>query len=244
VKPVLNIAHRGASGHTPENTLAALQEAIKMGADMIEIDLRLSRDGEWVVIHDRSTFRTTGKRGKVGRLPLNVLKALDAGSWFNDRCRGERIPTLPEVLNLVGHRARLNIEIKKGLRIDRRIEKRLLACLEAGDWRNRVLISSFNESMLKRLRGLDEKIPIGYLFRNRGPKRIIRRALKLGADSVHGPIRAVTPRLLQLAHSEGLKVFVYTVNEERAMRRWIDLGVDGIFTNYPDRLATVLKGRG
>src|SRR3989304_3660353 len=241
MKRVLNIAHRGASGHAPENTLAAFQTAAEMGAHMIELDLHSSLDNELVVIHDRSLKRTTRSRGSVDRSTLKALRTLDAGSWFNGRYRGERIPILQEVLDLVGPHARLNVEIKKGLRAYTSLERRLLRCLEGYDQHKQPLISSFDESILKRIRRLDKNIPIGYLFKMGLPERVIRRALKLGAVSVHGSTRAVSIDLIGKAHAVGLKVFVYTVDEEEEMRRWIRLGVDGIFTNYPDRLTAVLR---
>jgi len=241
MRPILNIAHRGASGHAPENTLVAFQKAVEMGAHMIELDVHLSLEQELVVIHDRLLQRTTGHRGSVGSAPLKVLKALDAGSWFNARYRGEKIPTLEEVFALIDNRVRLNIEIKKGLRAYPDLEKKLLDCLEGNPQNEPPLLSCFDESILQRLRKLDANIPIGYLFEKGAADRVIRKALKLGAASVQGSARSVTEELIANAHSEGLKVYVYTVNEQEQMRHWIGLGVNGIFTNYPDRLATLLR---
>ena len=241
MKPVLNIAHRGASGHAPENTLAAFQTAVEMGAHMIELDLHLSLDNELVVIHDRSLKRTTGSRGSVDRSTFKEIRTLDAGSWFNERYRGEQVPILEEVLERVGPHARLNVEIKKGLRAYPSLERRLLTCLEGHGQHEQPLISSFDETTLQRVRRLDKSIPIGYLFERGSPGSVIRRALKFGAVSVHGSTRAVSKELIGKAHAEGLKVYVYTVNEEEEMRRWISLGVDGVFTNYPDRLTAVLR---
>jgi glycerophosphoryl diester phosphodiesterase len=176
----------------------------------------------------------------VRSLPLSKLKTLDAGSWFDRRYQGEQIPTLQEVLELVGDRARLNIEIKKGLRAYRGLEKKLLDCLEQYPQNPQPIISSFDESVLQRIRRQDANIPIGYLFEKGFPEQVIRKALKLTAVSVHGPTRAVSAELIRKAHGEGLQVYVYTVNELQEMRYWIGQGVNGIFTNYPDRLATLL----
>jgi glycerophosphoryl diester phosphodiesterase len=240
MKAILNIAHRGASGHAPENTLASFQKAVEMGAHMIELDLHLSLDRELVVIHDRSLRRTTGYRGSVGRVSLEKLKTLDAGSWFNAQYQGERIPTLQEVLRLIDHRVRLNIEIKKDLRAYPKLEKKLLDCLEDYPQSELPLLSCFDESVLQKIRRLNTDMPLGYLFERGKPDQVIHKALKLGAVSVHGPVKSVSEEILAKAHSEGLKVYVYTVNEPEQMRRWIALGVDGIFTNYPDRLAALL----
>jgi glycerophosphoryl diester phosphodiesterase len=240
MKTIINIAHRGASGHAPENTLASFQKAIEMGAHMIELDVHLSLDKELVVIHDRSLRRTTGHRGSVGSVPLKKLKTLDAGSWFNARYRREKIPTLQEVFELIDDRVRLNIEIKKGLRAYPGLERRLLDCLDRHPQNEPPLLSCFDESVLQRLRKLDGDIPIGYLFDKGRPDQIIPRALKLGAASVHGPARSVSEEIIAKAHAEGLKAYVYTVNEQEQMRYWVGLGVDGIFTNYPDRLTSLL----
>jgi len=240
MKLILNIAHRGASGHAPENTLASFQKAVKMKAHMIELDVHQSLDKELVVIHDRSLKRTTGHKGTVGRVPLKKLKTLDAGSWFHARYQGEKIPTLQEVFELIDNRARLNIEIKKGLRAYPDLEKKLLDCLDGYPQNEPPLLSCFDESVLQKLRRLDPCIPIGYLFEKGKPDQVISKALKLGAVSVHGPARSVSGELIAKAHSEGLKVYVYTVDEQEQMRHWIGLGVDGIFTNYPDRLAALL----
>lgn len=241
MKPFLNIAHRGASGHAPENTLSAFKMAIEMGANMVELDIHQTQDRELVVIHDRSLKRTTGYRGSVGRLSLKALKDLDAGAWFGNRYQGEKIPTLQEVLDLIGPRVKLNIEIKKGLRPYSGLEKRLLACLGGYGPKDQFLISCFDEAVLRRVRRLDHDIPIGYLFERDSPDRIIPKALELAAVSVHGPSQVVSERLIEQAHREGLKVYIYTINEKDEMRHWIGLGVDGLFTNYPDRLSEVLQ---
>jgi glycerophosphoryl diester phosphodiesterase len=197
-------------------------------------------DKELVVIHDRSLKRTTGHKGIVERVPLGKLKTLDTGSWFHVRYQGEKIPTLQEVFESVDNRARLNIEIKKGLRAHPDFESKLLDCLDGYPQNEAALLSSFDESILQNLRRLDATIRIGYLFEKGSPDQVIGKALKVNAVSVHGPARSVSEELIAKAHSEGLKVYVYTVNEKEQMRHWIGLGVDGIFTNYPDRLAALL----
>ncbi|MCI0526440.1 MAG: hypothetical protein L0Y56_03175, partial [Nitrospira sp.] len=214
MRPILNIAHRGASGHAPENTLASFQKALEVGAHMIELDVHLSLDKELVVIHDRSLKRTTGHRGSVGRVPLQQLKTLDAGSWFNTQYQGERIPTLQEVFSLIDSRVRLNIEIKTGLRAYPDLEKKLLDCLDGYPQHKPPLLSCFDESVLQRVRKIDTNIPIGYLFEKGRPAQVIRKALRLGAVSIHGPTKSVSEEIITKAHSEGLKVYVYTVNEQ------------------------------
>lgn len=207
---------------------------------MIEMDLHLSRDRHPVVIHDAALKRTTGRRGRVGRSALETLRSLDAGSWFDSRFAGERIPTLREVLERIGRRIRLNLEIKQGWRPYPGLEEILLRCLEAGRLKDPPLISSFQPASLRRIRALDGKIPIGYLFKNGSVRQILRQAQALGAESVHGTVRSVSENLVRQAHAAGLKVYVFTVDEEQGMRHWLRLGVDGLFTNYPDRLTGVL----
>jgi len=241
---MLNIAHRGASGHAPENTLTAFQLAVQMGAHMVEMDLRQSLDGELVVIHDRSLLRTTGKRRIVSRLPLKSLKALDAGSWFGGDYRGEPIPALGEVMNLFGMRVRLNVEIKKVLGSYRGMEKSLVGCLENNPYQGNILVSSRDTSILQRIKKLRHDVPIGYIFKRESPEKVVRKASRLRAVSIHGKARSLSEEHIRWAHSEGFKIYVYTINEEEAMRHWIALGVDGIITNYPDRLQTVLRAAG
>ena len=252
----LNIAHRGASGHAPQNTLAAFLLAAEMGADGIELDVHLSADGEAVVIHDDTVDATTDGHGRVREMTLAELKALDAGNWFDPRFAGERIPTLQEVFDAAGHRLRLiNVEIKVEAEILRRFApqndnsdaliREVVRLIEDHDMLQRVIVSSFSPASLRRVRRLNRHIPLGLLYAPAETALFptLMRLLGTPYDALHPHFQMVHARLLQAAHRRGRPVNVWTVNDVAEMRRMCELGVDGIITNYPDRLRDVLEGR-
>jgi glycerophosphoryl diester phosphodiesterase len=216
----LVLAHRGASGHAPQNTLAAFLLAAEMGADGIELDVHLSADGKVVVIHDDTVDATTDGHGRVSQMTLLELQALDAGNWFAPQFSGERIPTLEQVFDVVGHRLLINIEIKveAGYHpIDQEFE--IVRLIEDYQMTHRVIVSSFAPNSLRRVRKLNPYIPLGLLYNKPEP--------------------VFWPSLLK-ARQRGKRVHVWTVNDVQDMRHMRDLGVDAIITNYPDVLASVL----
>lgn len=220
-------AHRGASGSAPENTLAAFRAAEEAGADGIELDVHLSREGVPVVIHDDSVDRTTDGRGAVRRLSLRELRSLDAGHWFSPAFAGERIPTLEEVLRWAGERLRLNIEVKSS-----RAGEAVLAEIEAFP-RARVLLSSFDHELLEHLRLLAPDLPLAFLCDSRFWRRPLRRATDCGAESFHPRADRVCRAMTIACRRCGLEVFPWTVNEMSRLRSLRRLGVDGIFTDDP-----------
>jgi glycerophosphoryl diester phosphodiesterase len=241
MKPPLIIAHRGASGEAPENTLAAFRLALDQGADMIELDLHQSEDGALVVCHDFKLQRTAHSRKSIKQLTLKELKRLEVGRWFHPRFSGEPIPTLEEVMTLVQSRARINIEIKRGSPFYPNIEKRLVELLESFRAIESVLVSSFDDQALEAIRALNPKIPIGLLAEKGSIQQLIRKAETLSASSLNLTVRLVTPTLVQVAHHRRLQVFAYTINQVRLMNYYLIMGVDGLFTNFPERLAQLLK---
>src|SRR5574341_1433935 len=182
---ILNFAHRGASLLAPENTLAAFELAVKQGADGIELDVRLCRTGEWVVIHDVRLNRTTNGRGLVRAKSIDELRRLDAGSSFHQKFANERIPTLAEVLDWAKGRALLNIEIKSLARPAERAEQSLLSLLRRHGVRRQCLISSFNPLVLRRLARLDPGLPTGLLLNvkwlQRGTEKSLSRLMNIQA---------------------------------------------------------------
>jgi len=232
MKRLLNIAHRGASGHAPENTMAAFRLAKVLGADMIELDLWESADGQLVVLHDASLLRTTGVRGRISRFRLSEIRRLDAGAWFHPHFRGERIPTLKEVAAI--RDIEINIELKGA--DPQKVLSELLHLGEAP----RILLSSFDHRLLEQLREIDSSIRLGFLVHRESEQNIWKEAERLRPFSLHLPQQRVRTTFLERARSEGMRVFAYTVNLENTMRRLINAGVDGIFTNYPDRLNSLI----
>jgi glycerophosphoryl diester phosphodiesterase len=240
---ILNLAHRGASGHAPQNTLAAFLLAAEMGADGIELDVHLSADNEVVVIHDDTVDGTTDGHGRVSRMRLSELKRLDAGAWFDQRFAGERIPTLQEVFDAVGHLLVINIEIKAERdHHPPAQEAEVVRLIEDNQMVHRVLISSFAPSSLRRVRKMNPHIPLGFLYARPEPLFLPRllRWLSVPYDALHPSMGLVTRRYMDSARRQGQRVNVWTVNTRQDMRRMRDLGVDGIITNYPDLLRDVL----
>ncbi len=225
----LVIAHRGASGRRPENTLSAFALAVEQGADMIETDLHRTRDGAVVVTHDED-LAGLGGRGEVAEATLEQVRALDAGG-------GERVPVLDEVLDAFAARIPFNLELKKsrgGFYAE--LEELALDALRARGLVERTLFSSFYDPVLERLRRLEPRARLGLLISKRHPWEAVKRAVALGAEALHPEDVVVDAALVEQAHAAGLRVYVFTVDDPGEMRRLLDLGVDGLFTNHPDRL--------
>jgi len=238
----LILAHRGASGERPENTLAAFARAIEVGAHGVEVDVQLTKDGAPIVIHDARLDRTTDGSGRISNHTLAELRRLDAGSWFAPTYRRERIPTLGEVLEVVGLRARLiNIELKKYRIAYPGLEAKVIEALGAGGLLAKTVISSFNYGSLQVVKAIDPSIQIGYLYELpfRSP---VAGALRLGAAAIHPPRLVVTRTLVRRAHEASLRVHVWTVNRPKHFRQMQAYKVDAIFTDQPAAMLELLRG--
>jgi glycerophosphoryl diester phosphodiesterase len=254
---VTNVAHRGASGHAPEHTLPAYDRALEMGADYIEQDLQLTKDGVLVVLHDATLDRTArgpagNCKGLVIEKTLAQLATCDVGTWFNERfpdaARGEyvglRIPTLDEVFARYRDRTSYYIETKNPEAAPG-MEEALLRLLDeyglrqpARD-RRQVLIQSFSATSLEKLHALDASLPLIRLYEGDMSSAAIRATLDEAARYAVGigPAKGSVDRMLiDAAHARCLDVHPYTVNESGEMRVLVEIGVDGMFTNFPDRL--------
>ena len=243
--PIMVIAHRGFSGAAPENTLIAFQKGIEIGSDMIELDVHLSRDGEIVVIHDETLERTTNGKGMVADHTLKELKKLDAGSSFGPQFAGEKIPTLKEVLDLAKGRVLVNIEIKNPTHqrhsITELSEKTLREVEKAGIM-DKVIYSSFNPASLDWIKGKEPRAWTAFLFHR--PWNSLRD-IPVSQDYAVLNLRNIhlTREKIAEIKKSGKKINVYTVNPEEEIRQFADWGVDGIITNYPDRLVKILQKR-
>jgi len=222
----INWGHRGASGHTPENTLLAFQTAMAMGADGIECDIRESRDGKMVIFHDTNLMRIAGKSTPIRQLAFSEIQKMNAGD-------GESIPELKELIKNTPNNFLLNLEIKEV-----RPEK-LLAEVYRHHAQHRVLISSFHAEILIRIRSLDSAIAIGYLVNKNGESAIYKKANAMKAEALHFSRRLITEEKIARVHNEGFFVYAYTVDSPNQMTRFMNMGIDGLFTNYPDRLSRV-----
>jgi len=230
------IAHRGASGLAPENTLSAFNLAVESGAAMIELDVHLTRDHHLAVIHDATVNRTTNGQGAVADFTLAELQQLDAGSWFGPEFSGAQIPALTEVIQGVGGRCRLNIEVKQveAGRNSRPVEAVLLETLEAAGAAESHLISSFDWDLLTRIYQLAPQVKLAYLF-SFLPWNLRKRMAGGMLTAIHPRHPIVSGRLIKAAHAQGLQVNVWTVDKPERMRKLAALGVDGIITNFPER---------
>ncbi|MGH7832755.1 MAG: glycerophosphodiester phosphodiesterase [Candidatus Binatia bacterium] len=240
----VKIAHRGASGSYPENTRIAIEKAIEAGADMVEIDCQLSRDGHVVVFHDERLGRTAGVGGTVKGRTLQQLKKLDVGEWFKKKFGGERILTLPEALETVSGRVDLNLEIKQFRRGPVGIELKLLFVLSYYDYFKRAIISSLDYRSLRRVRERAPEARIGILYAKGVKDPPLAAARELGAYSFHAQKELLTPSLLSSARSLGLKTFVWTVNDLGEMQKFLALGVDGIMSDFPEKFWKIKARKG
>lgn len=268
---VIAYAHRGFRGVVPENTLRAFEAGFDAGAEWIELDVAASSDGELVVIHDDSLLRTTDAKARFpGRAPWTVydfslaeLKSLDAGSWYGEKdpfgqvaagrvgkaalesFRGLRIPTLREALELVKARGKkVDVEIKDatGHPCDAWIVERTTGLIGELGLEGSVLLSSFNHDYLRRAKKAAPAIPFGALV-ERKPADLVPLLKELGAVAYNPGILGLDEATVREVRDAGFEVYVWTVNEEADMRRLVSWGVTGLFTDFPDRLLGILRGK-
>ncbi len=235
------IAHRGARGHAPENTHAAFNLAYRMGADGIELDVQCCASGEVVVIHDDTVDRTSDGTGAVATLSLSRLREFDFGRFYGPTFAGERIPTLLEVIEGLPARAIINVEIKnKGTKTNGE-EIGVADLVRRMDLYGRVLVSSFNPFVLRRMRRVDRRVPIAYLYEAKSPLflRPLPVRTLLHPQALHPDFRVVTRRMVLAAHRRGYEVNTWTVNDPADLARMVACGVDSIITDYPDRLVAL-----
>lgn len=233
----VNCAHRGASAEAPENTFAAFALAIEQGARMIELDVRLSRDGVPVVIHDATLTRTTNGQGEVETLPASTLLSADAGAWFDARFRGERIPRLADVISFVRtHGVQLDIEMKLGDGPYHGLCEAVAAVLSETAFHDGCFVSSFHHEALDGLARLDPRVAIARLY-----ARDVPTDTQLAeVPSVAVQHLLVDAALVDRVHAGGGRIHVWTVDDPADMRRMRDMGVDTIMSNRPRVLQEVL----
>lgn len=226
-----NCAHRGASGQAPENTLGALARAVALGADLAEIDVRLTADGQLAVIHDATLERTTSGSGRVAEHTLAELQALDAGSWFGPQWRGERVPSLDEVLAFARGRLPLNLELKPDGPPQQLLDAALQA-LERHDATDHCVVTSFDADLIDELKARAPAQAAGYIF---GAGELPGWAFSAKVEVLSAEHTLVDAAFCEFATAAGKAVHVWTVDEPAAMRRFADLGVDAVITNHPER---------
>ncbi len=222
---MLRIGHRGARAYAPENTLKSFKKALEIGVDAIELDVRKTKDNQLVVIHDSDIKRTTNGKGLVNELTLKEIKGFDAGE-------GEKIPTLGETLDFLDKKMKTFVELKEA-----GIEKQVLSVIHEKKLEKNVVIVSFLEDALKKVRELDKDIETGLIYaRHKNP---LKTALELKANYLLAFYRFTHTANVEKAHECGLKVVVWTINNPQEVEEYAKKGVDGIASDKPDILMSL-----
>ena len=236
------IGHRGIPHLTPENTMASFRAAVENGADGLETDVQMTKDGELVLIHDETLDRTTNGKGLVLTHTLSELKSLDTGSKFDPAFKNEKIPTLREFLEFVSGRDLLiNIEIKSGVVLYPGIERKLIHMLHEFGLGHKTIISSFNHYALVTCKEIDSGIKTGILYMA-GLYNPWDYAKTVHADALHPLFYSVRPETIGGMKASGLLIHPYTVDSPGDMKNMIALGASGIITNYCDVLSKMKAG--
>ena len=253
-KSTLIIGHRGASAVAPENTLVAFARAVRDGADGIELDVRLSRDGVPHVIHDATLPRVRLRKRFIARMTSAQLKQTDVGSWFNQRYPDlarleytrQTIPTLDEVFQLLADKAPkrflIYVELKCGRSRKRNddLAAAVVAAVQQYELKDQAIIISFNLRTVARIKRLEDSLRTGALFGRRSavksPAMIVQAAVAAGADEILLNHRTVSPRLVTAANSQGLPIVIWTVDDPRWLARTSATGIQALMTNDPAKM--------
>ncbi|NMH74324.1 glycerophosphodiester phosphodiesterase [Bacillus sp. RO2] len=253
-KEILNVAHRGASGHAPEHTITSYKMGEKMHGDYIEIDLQMTKDGQLIAMHDEELDRTTNGTGQVKDHTLEEIKQLDAGSWFNEKYpekanpayEGLKVPTLEEVFQKFGKNANYYIETKSP-EVYPGMEEALVELVNKyGINKDKLLVQSFSPASLTKMNQIDPSVKLVQLMWYTSPAAISDaelQAIKKYAIGIGPNSSMIDQEYVQKTVKNGLEIHPYTVNEKEDMKELIEWGVTGIFTNFPDRLHEVKKGK-
>lgn len=243
-RPII-IAHRGASEYAPENTMASFRKAIEMNSEGIELDIHMTKDKAIVVCHDEKIDRTTNGKGFIKDLTLKEIKELDAGSWFGEEFKGEKIPELKEVLELIkDKKIFLDVELKNGPIIYEGIEKKVIEMIMDYGMEERVIISSFNHYSLMEVKKINPKIKTGALYMA-GIVEPWIYAKRINADALHPFFYNVfVPDFVKNCTENNVILNPFTVDDERYISALVNLKVDGIITNCPDKAIKIRDNLG
>jgi len=230
-------AHRAGAAKAPENTLAALKQAIADGADLAEIDVQTTRDGELVILHDGDLARLAGDPRRVEELTLSELRQLDIGRWHDASFTGERVATLGEMIDLARGRIRLNVELKYN-RDDPQLAAKVIELLRSEGVLDQCVITSLEHSAVRDAKRLAPEVRVGLIV-----TKSIGDPADIDADFLSLNQNAVSAKLLARAHSRGKEIHVWTVNDRQAMERMVEMGVDSLITDYPAEAADLRRAR-
>lgn len=229
------IAHRGASRAAPENTLSAMKKAIEYGADYAECDVFRTKDGEIVLFHDEEMERTTGQPGMIWEYTLAELREFEVGSWFSEDFSGEPIPTLREVIRLVKDHIKLNIEVKVSGK-DPDIAQKVVDIIRSENFLEECMVTSFEKPVIEKVKEIAPEVITGFIFDEDHPPDIFEGSWEI----VCSKRNIVDKEFVRDAKQNGKRLFVWTVNYPSEMKKFINLGVDGIITDVPDLLKDIL----
>lgn len=241
----INYAHRGASGYYPENTMIAFEKAIEHGCTGIETDVHMTKDGYLVLMHDEKIDRTTDGMGYIKDYNLEELRQFDAGKWKALDFSGERIPTVEELIELAKSKdiIIINFEIKTDVIWYKDIEQKLIETIYKYNVSDKIIISSFNHYTIHKCKQIDKNIKTGLLYME-GLFEPHLYAKIVGAEAIHPYFPAIDSKeVIDRVRAAGVMVNPYTINEEEVMKRFLDYGIDGIITNYPDKLKKLMEGK-
>jgi glycerophosphoryl diester phosphodiesterase len=249
-KSILVTGHRGAAGLAPENTLASIQLALDLGVNRIEIDVQQTADNRIIVIHDATLRRTTNGFGRIRNKTFEEIRSLSAGIKFHRNYIHEKIPTLEEVIRLINGKVELLIEVKYSYLYYPFIEKNIIEIIKTHKAKNWCKIISFNDRVLNMVNQLDDSIKLGKLFVGKSAnlplsfdKSINFKPLSKYryVDEIIVQYKYAYPKLIEKVHSMDKPISVWTVNDEEKFKKLIDLGIDSIITDYPNKLIHLLK---
>lgn len=236
IKNSMILGHRGAMGLAPENTMISFETALSYKADLIELDIHLSKDNQIIVIHDETLERTTTGIGNIQDHNLKELREFDAGIKFSEQFKGERIPVLDEVLDFIKDKEiRLNIEIKNGPVFYKGIEEKTAVLIDKYDYYEKVIVSSFDHNSLKRIKLINPKIHTAILY---GCEIVDfdEYVKKLQVSAVHPHHYWVTNELIERMHNLDIAVNTWVINDKVLFNKFSEMGVDSIGTNFPDKM--------
>ncbi len=226
------IAHRGASSIAPENTIAAVKKAFELNADGIEIDVQMSKDGELFVFHDWTLERIAGDKSLISDKKSVDIKKVDAGKWFSEKYIGEKIPLLKELLAAVPAGKLINIEIKKTAVDERDIESKVVKCVSDAGWLDNVIFSSFNHTCIAKVDKIDSKLKKALITYSVSPEPM-DYFKSFNCYSIHPVYYYTNQKLINLLHSNKIKIYPWVVDEPKYAKMLTDMGCDGIITNNP-----------
>lgn len=234
----IRIAHRGASGSAPENTLSAFKKALKIGVDAVELDLHGTADGEIVVIHDSTLDRTTDLQGYINETTLETIQSADAGGWFDTEFVGEPVPTLTEALACIGKETVAVLEVKDPL-----IAEAVVAKIYETETLGAAVVISFHTTVLQTIRTLEPRIATGWLIgshnKHVSPIKLCQQLGELGSSLLNVNHELITAEFAYEIRRRGIGLWCWTVDDLARMREMKAFGVQGITSNYPERFAMV-----